>query len=212
MKNKDIKRYIYSFLITVFIFALAIFASTQISQSKINELERLQEELSHAVISNDFSDLTAEELGCQKIYNLNYDLSREIGSLAEKITYTEQEQGFEDPELMLLREKYTLLLIKDYITTEKVNTDCDLGLKTILFFYENEKCTECTEQGYVLTELRRTNELVRVYSLDGNLELGSQKILMEKLGIKGPFPAIYVDGKVYKGFQDIDDILKIIED
>lgn len=211
MNKNDVKRYIYAFVITVFIFALAILASNIISNTKINQLEKLQEELSHAVITNDYSDVSSEEIGCQKIYNLNYDLSREIGSLAEKIMFTEGERGYDDPELMVLREKYTLLLIKDYLTTEKLNNECDLGLKIILYFYTNEKCPSCTEQGYVLTALRESNENVRVYSFDGNLKLGSQKVLMDKLGLKGPFPEIYFNGKVYSGFQSIDELNKILD-
>lgn len=210
MQRKDIKRYIASFLITLFIFAVAIFLSSYISNSKVRELKRLQEELSQAVLSNDFSVVPAEDLQCQKILNQNYNLSGEISSLAEKITFTEEERGHDDKEVSSLREKYTLLLIKDYLTTSKLNSDCDLGLKFVLYFYSNEKCPQCEEQGYVLTALRNKDNLVRVYSFDSNSNLGSERVLMDKYSIKGPYPVLYIDGKVYNGFQSLEKLEEIV--
>ncbi len=209
MKKRDVKKYIYSFVITLFIFAVAIFASKFISNSKINELSKIQEEISLAIISNEISDNDTGGISCQDILNRNYKLSSEIGTLAEKITFLE-EGGNTSDEIYVLKENYTLLLIKDYLATLKVDSDCDLGLSQVLFFYSNNDCDQCVEQGYVLTALREKYDFVRVYSFDEGIELGSQKVLMDKYGIKGPYPVVYINGKVYNGFQSLSKLEGLI--
>lgn len=209
MKKRDIKKYIYSFVITLFIFSVAIFASKFISNSKINELSKIQEEISLAIISNEISDNDTGGISCQDILNRNYKLSSEIGTLAEKITFLE-EGGNTSDEIYVLKENYTLLLIKDYLATLKVDSDCDLGLSQVLFFYSNNDCDQCVEQGYVLTALREKYDFVRVYSFDEGIELGSQKVLMDKYGIKGPYPVVYINGKVYNGFQSLSKLEGLI--
>lgn len=209
MKKRDVKKYIYSFVITLFIFSVAIFASKFISNSKINELSKIQEEISLAIISNEISDNDTGGISCQDILNRNYKLSSEIGTLAEKITFLE-EGGNTSDEIYVLKENYTLLLIKDYLATLKVDSDCDLGLSQVLFFYSNNDCDQCVEQGYVLTALREKYDFVRVYSFDEGIELGSQKVLMDKYGIKGPYPVVYINGKVYNGFQSLSKLEGLI--
>lgn len=209
MKKRDAKKYIYSFVITLFIFSVAIFASKFISNSKINELSKIQEEISLAIISNEISDNDTGGISCQDILNRNYKLSSEIGTLAEKITFLE-EGGNTSDEISVLKENYTLLLIKDYLATLKVDSDCDLGLSQVLFFYSNNDCDQCVEQGYVLTALREKYDFVRVYSFDEGIELGSQKVLMDKYGIKGPYPVVYINGKVYNGFQSLSKLEGLI--
>ena len=114
-------------------------------------------------------------------------------------------------DVIELKRYYSVLEIKDYLLTKKINQKCKGKLVPLLYFYTTaNNCTECIKQGYVLTELREKYPGLRVYSFDYSLDLSALKALIKIYKIEDTkLPAIVINEHTYTGFKTIEDIEKI---
>ena len=82
----------------------------------------------------------------------------------------------------------------------------------IFYFYTtSENCSNCVKQSAVLSQLRAKYPELRVYSFDYNLDLSALYTLKKIFKVDDKkLPAIYMNDKLYTGFQSEDDILKTI--
>ena len=145
MKNKDLKRYIVSFIITALVFGCAILLSSYFSTKKIESLNNIQDNISLDILS------TETQFALLEVF-------------AEKIEYSEENIGDKE-QVEQLKKFYSLLQIKDYLLMKNIRERCgaDDEMVVVLYFYTTEaNCSECAKQGYALTDLRDEFPNVRV--------------------------------------------------
>lgn len=210
MKNSlDYRKYVFSFIITAVIFATAIYLSNIFSQKRITEIRNIQDKISIDILSSETQFSLLEQSSCKDIGTGS--LSTELGNLETKLTYTENERGSEDEEVLTLKKYYSLLEIKDYLLMNKISEKCNRTPISIIYFYSNNaSCEDCQKEGYVLTKLRETYPDLRVYSFDYNMDLSALKTLISINKVKNELPALVIKDKVYYGFQSIEDIEKAV--
>ncbi len=205
----DWKKYGLSFAITAAIFGTAIFLSNYFSQKKLNELRNIQDKISIDILSSETQFSLLEESSCKDVGVGT--LSKELGTLEDKLSYTEGQRGVHDEEVVALKRYYSLLEIKDYLLMNKISEKCKKSPISILYFYStDESCKDCEREGYVLTELRQTYPDLRVYSFDYNIDLSAVKTLISINKVENRLPAIIIKEKTYYGFQSIEDLEKAI--
>lgn len=208
-KSVNWKQYFFSFAITTVIFITAIYLSNYFGQKKLAELRGIQDKISIDILSSETQFSLLEEYSCKDIGTGS--LSTELGSLEEKLSYTESSRGVNDPEVKTLKRYYSLLEIKDYLLMNKISEKCKRTPLSIIYFYTtDDKCPDCQREGYVLTSLRQTYPDLRVYSFDYNIDLSAVKTLISINKVKDESPAIIIKGKTYYGFQSIEDLEKAI--
>lgn len=208
--NNDWKRYLVAFLITAFLFAMAFFLSNFFNNRKIQEIRSIQDSISVDILSSETQYDLLSELSCSNIDDSL--LSQELNELAYKIEYGEENNIGSKEELTSLRKYYSLLQIKDYLLMKKTQEKCDLKVTSIIYFYSNKDvCSDCEKQGYILTDIRQNYPNVRVYAFDYNLDLSALSALKSIYKIREPerLPALIVNGKVYYGLQEFEDIQSI---
>ncbi|MBA3732924.1 hypothetical protein H0W91_00935 [Patescibacteria group bacterium] len=209
--NKEVqtKKYLYSFLITVIIFSTAIYISHYFNQKKLDEIRSIQDKIAIDILSSETQFSLLEESSCKDIGSGT--LSSELGNLEDKLTYTTNQRGYNDPEVLTLKRYYALLEIKDYLLMNKISQKCKKTPLSIIYFYSNDgTCEDCEREGYVLTNLRETYPDLRVYSFDYNADLSAVKTLISINKVKNDLPAIFVKDKAYYGFQSIEDVEKAV--
>jgi uncharacterized membrane protein len=200
------RRYILAFLITSAIFITAIFISNTLSTSKLEQVRAIEDKMSIDILSLETQFDLLQELSCEQIGE-NTVLSSELSGLAEKLSYMEEQRGTTDTEVVSLKRRYSLLQIKDLLLMRKIADKCDIEPIVILYFYSNEgDCDECTRQGYVLTQLGHEHSDLRVYAFDANLDLSALKTLINISNIGTTLPALVIDGIVYEGFKNFEDM------
>ncbi|HEY4479971.1 MAG TPA: hypothetical protein VJB58_00690 [Candidatus Paceibacterota bacterium] len=209
----DWKKYAYTFLITAAIFGTAIFLSNFFNQKKLNEIKDIESRIAVDILASETQFSLLEELSCRDIGNTF--LSKELAELGDRLSYTEESRGTDDPEVMNLKRYYSLLEIKDFLLYQKVKDRCGAPegfLPPIIYFYSNEEgvCDGCEREGYVLTRLREEYPDLRVYSFDYDLNLSAISTLVNIYGVKGELPALLINEKTYYGFKSIEDIKEII--
>jgi hypothetical protein len=211
MESKiNYKKYLYSFVITAIIFGTAFYLSNYFDQKKIDDIRAIQDKISIDIMSSETQFSLLEESSCQDLSSQN-DLTDELNTLEEKLTATENQRGANDPEVQTLKQYYSLLEIKDYILMNQISQKCKKTPLNIVYFYSTDNsCADCEKEGYVLTDLREQFPDLRVYSFDYNLDISAVQTLIKINKVENNLPAIYTDGKIYYGFQSVDDIMKAV--
>ena len=209
--NNDInrKKYLFSFVITVVIFITAILLSNYFGNKRLAEIRGIQDKIAVDILSSETQFSLLEESSCKDI--TPGLLSTELGTLEEKLSYTANERGLDDPEVGTLKRYYSLLEIKDYLLMNRIGVKCKKTPVSIIYFYStNNDCPDCEKEGYVLTRLRETYPDLRIYSFDYNLNVSAVKTLISINKVKNQMPALVIQDETYYGFQSIDDLEKAV--
>ena len=198
-----------AFLITAVIFGTAVFASSVLTNKKIDNVRDIENRVALDILSSETQFALLAETSCRDI-GPGF-LSRELGPLGEKLSYAENSSSFGEGDVESLKRSYFLLEIKDYLLMKRLTEKCNIRPTFILYFYSTkDKCEDCEKMGYVLTELRNQYPDLRVYSFDYHYDVGAIETLISIYKVKPELPAIIVNGEPYYGFKPIDELTESI--
>lgn len=212
-KRSEGVKYVIAFVITAFLFLTAFYLSNFFNNKKIEEIRNIENTIAIDILSSETQFDLLEELSCGNVNDSI--LSQELNDLAAKIEFSENQELGSDAERESLRKYYSLLQIKDYLLMKKAEDKCGLKTTNIIYFYSNKiDCEDCEKQGYILTDIRQDYPDVRVYAFDYNLDLSALKALITIYKVKEPerLPALVINGEVYYGLQQFEDIQAIVPD
>lgn len=209
MYKADWKKYFIVFIITAIMFIAASLISNSIKASKLSDLREIQNRISIDILSSETQFALLSESSCETADGSA--LSEELDNLGTKLAYAEEKIQPNGEDLSWLKKSYSLLEIKDFLLMKKVYAKCKNKPVSILYFYSNAgDCADCRREGMVLTRLREEYPQLRVYSFDYNLDLSALRTLISLYKIKKDLPALVINEKVYSGFQNVEDIEKIL--
>ena len=198
----DYTKYLYSFIITIAIFATAIFASKFFNNQRVENVKSIQDNIAINILSIETQFDLLKEVPCS---NLDSNiLSDELSKIGERLSYLESNRGSDDSEVIYLKKYYSLLEIKDYLLTKRLSEKCaNKKIAYLIYIYSNNKnCESCNKQSLVLTALRQKYPELRVYSFDYDLELSAIETLKKAYKVPASFPIIIIDDKVRSGYID----------
>ncbi len=199
-------RYGIAFIITIAIFGSVLYISQVATNKRMSEVRSIQDKIAIDLLSSETQFSLLSSASCTQ--DGNSILAPEIGQLGDRLTFMENQLGADDTGVIGLKKYYSLLQIKDYILMKELGDTCNFKPVTLVYFYSNEDCSDCTKQGFVLTALREKYPLLRVYAFDANLDLSAIKTLQTVTRAPGTVPSMVIGGKVYTGFKSIEEIEK----
>lgn len=204
------KKYLLALTITVVVFFGALLVSNKISAQRIAEIKAIEGSISMDILSSETQFALLKDSSC-KMIDHSTAFSEELNSLAQKLSYMEDDLGTNNSEVISLKKYYSLLQVKDYLLIKQVKEKCGTKPITVIYFYSNKgDCEECVREGYVLTKLRSEFPELRIYSFDYNLDLSVVKTMKSLYGVRNTLPALNIWEENYYGFKSADDIEKII--
>ena len=203
--------FIIAFFITALIFATALYASNYFNNQRIADIRATQDDISTDILSIETQFDLLQEHSCSDISE-NTILPGELQTLANQLSYMEAHGSQSQAEVARLKRLYSLLEIKDYLLMKQVALKCNLKPVFILYFYSNKgDCANCEKQGYALTALAEDYPQLRIYSFDRNLDVSALQTFISIEDVQATkLPALVINGKVYGGYQSVDDIIKIL--
>src|ERR1700690_3911755 len=136
--------------ITAGIGASVIYAVNYLNSLRVQDLDAIQEKLSVDTLSLETQISLLESAPCS-IVGSGTDLTSELDDLGERLSYTENQLGSSDPQVILLKKQYSLLEIRDYLVTQEFAHSCNTKQVTVLYFYSNNNCADCDRAGYALS-------------------------------------------------------------
>lgn len=195
--------------ITVAIIATVLYAVNFLNQQRVAELRTIEDQLATDTLSIETQFALLEEAPCEDI-SAGTTLSQEVGGIGDKLAYAEEHAGTDDPDVLRLKERYTLLQIRDYLLTKRLSETCGVKPTVALYFYSNVpgECENCDRAGYALSYLRQTYPSLRVYSFDYHLDLAALRTLISVLKVEPKFPAFVIQGKRTYGFSTLEELEK----
>lgn len=207
----DKNKYIITFIITAIIFAGMLYINNILDEKRFGDTKAIQDQIALDLLSSDTQFNLLKETSCKNVSGSI--LSKELNSLATKLTYLEaNDSGAKSDELLYLKKYYSLLQIKDSLLMKQLSQKCSSKPISVLYFYgDKTDCPACTEMSYVLTHLREQYPELRIYSFDTNLNLSAIDTLKSiyKIDVR-QLPAIVYNDDTYTGFKSIDEMKAII--
>lgn len=192
--------------ITVALTGTVAYAINYLNGARVAELSAIEDQLSIDTLSLDTQFSLLEAAPCDSAAS-STALTSELADFGSRLAYAENQLGSDNAQVIRLKEKYSLLEIRDYLITKKLAEACGTKPVTVLYFYSNAgDCDDCDKAGYALSYLRDTYPSLRVYSFDYNLDLGALKTLITVTKVQNSLPAFVINGKQSYGFTSLADL------
>lgn len=194
--------------ITIVLAGTVAYAINYLNTARVTELSAIEDQLSIDTLSLDTQFSLLEAAPCDSAAS-STALTSELAEFGSRLSYAENQLGSDNSQVIRLKERYSLLEIRDYLITKKLAAACGTKPVTVLYFYTNAgDCTDCDKAGYALSYLRNTYPALRVYSFDYNLDLGALKSFITVNKVKNTLPAFVINGTHSYGFTSLSDLEK----
>lgn len=204
--------YISAFIISLVIFLLGVFVGNMVDTANMSGISEELSEVTERVSSIQLLLLMEGNSSafCPVYISELESIDEEVENVGHKLSYLEEEKGFHDDEL---KKQYFVLEAESYLLSEKVKTLCGDDSVLLIYFYSNEECELCQEQGIEI--LRARDELpdvnVKLFSFDGTIGSPIAEAFKTQYFIKS-YPAIVINGKKYIGYRDAESIKELISE
>lgn len=194
--------------ITIALASTVAYAVNYLNRARVTELSAIEDQISIDTLSLDTQFSLLEAAPCDSAAS-STTLTGELADLGGRLSYAESQLGTDNPQVVRLKDQYSLLEIRDYLITKQLAAACGTKPVIVLYFYSNAgDCGDCDKAGYALSYLRNTYPSLRVYSFDYNLDLGALKTLIAVTKVRDTLPAFVVNGKHSYGFTSLADLEK----
>lgn len=194
--------------ITVALVGTVAYAVSYLNNMRVADLSTIESQLSIDTLSLDTQFSLLETAPCESATS-STTLIGKLADLGGRLSYTENQLGKDNQQVIRLKQQYSLLEIRDYLITKKLAATCGTKPVTVLYFYSNAgDCSDCDKAGYALSYLHDTYPTLRVYSFDYNLDLGALKTFIAIAKVQKTLPAFIINGKQSYGFTSLSDLEK----
>lgn len=203
-QQSHVRRYIMAFILSAMIFLSGFLVNSFLTSKKLENLNNVENNISTNILSLETQFEILKEAPCES--ENNTVLTKQISELAESLDILEK-QGENKDRILEAKKRYSLLLIKDYLLSQRLSQECGYKPTFIIYFYKNaEDCPDCVKTGAALSALRQKYERMRVYAFDYNLDLPIIKTLASVYKVDPSLPAVVINKKTYYGLINIDQI------
>ncbi len=137
---------------------------------------------------------------------------QELEDLRTRVAAYENSNRIELERYEVLKKRFMNMLVRHYLEVQKFNKACENQSKMpVLYFYTNEGCEECQDQGKVLAEINQAENNVVVFPLDSSLEMRHIEFLEDIHGIE-EYPAVVIGDQTFEGFMTMEQVSARIEE
>lgn len=197
--------YATAFLISAAIFIGGIYVGMLLDAGDVRSLSSDVSDLSQRISTMQLLVLTDSNSSafCPLYASELEAIDTEREKLGYELSFLEEKRSIEAPEL---KKEYFILEAQSFFLSKKLKELCSDESILILYFYSNENCSDCTQQGAdILSARDRTSKNVRIYSFDGDLGSPVAEAFMQEYNITG-YPSVVIDGEIYSGYVSEEEL------
>lgn len=201
------KRYLLAFVFSAAIFSIGLLLGLLLTGSKLEFVEAYQQDFRTQSMTFDIQDDLLKENICD--FEIS-EFDKEFNTLTEQVSVMEEQVGKNDPEVLRMKEYYSLLEIKHWMFMKQLKEECGRDYNFILYFYSNDEkeCPDCQMQGYLLDYINQKFDNVFIYSFDTNIQNSALGLLKEKYKVNGM--TVVINDQVNYGLIDKEQIESIL--
>lgn len=206
-------KYFLAGFISLLIFMVGIQTGLLLSNEKVrlfeNEVQSVRNHVDSLELEFLFIDVFGKELSCEYLNNQVILVGNEADRMGALLSSYDASRKLDEP-INTTKEDYMSVLIREWLYFEKVKGACHTNATTVVYFYSNNACPDCREQGVVLTYFKQSmKDKLMVFPIDLNVNLPIIQSLRGTFGI-AEVPTIVVNGVKYPGFVDKDRLGSIL--
>lgn len=200
--------YLVAFVITAIVFVLGVYVGELISQTKEESLQHELTDISELLSSAQLLLLMEDSPTLCPAYTEELArLDERTDRLGYRLNYLEETQGTIDVEL---KKSYFVLETQAYLLSKKIKERCEQDYPIILYFYSNQECDDCYEQGAALLEVKQELPTTRIYSFDGTLGSPIANALQAQFNAT-TYPSLVINERLYEGLQSKEKIIESVD-
>ncbi|MBC5793094.1 MAG: hypothetical protein H8Z69_03580 [Nanohaloarchaea archaeon] len=212
-RKVDWKYLILAVLSTALVFSVILAAGITLQDYKTAELRESIKQIEVEQRSQSLSLQLAEEAKsseCRAMENWIDTSKPEIEELRKKVAAHERSSKFKASDYQTLKKRYMNLLVQNLIEVRTLEKSCDSKMVDVIYLYTKKDCGACEDQGTVLTYLRDEYEdKLAVYPLDTDLDMKHINFVQKYHNVSS-YPALIIEGEVYRGFQSKEELENVI--
>ncbi|MBU6370968.1 MAG: thioredoxin family protein [Patescibacteria group bacterium] len=197
------KTYLYAFLITLAVFLVALYASDAVTNSRAAAVKASEDKASNDILASETEFALLGQVSCKDIDKST--LAGELGEIGDKLSFLEASADDTNPDVIAMKEYYSILEVKDFILTKQLDAKCQNAPVAILYFYAND-CAACQAVGDGLTALHAKYPSLRIYSFDRNLDMPLIRTLAQLYNVGTSTPEVVVNEHLIPKIDTIADI------
>ena len=201
------ERYVVAAIITGLIFLLGLSLGFLLNDQRVQLLtkeSRLQEldfkslQLQYLLIN----DLTGRSVNTCNVLRVTLEESiKSLDESLERLETYQQNTPFDSEELFMLQRLYIQDNLRYWQFAERAKNECDMEFVSILYFFSQEKCSACPDQGVILTYYKKKfGDNLLVFPIDIDMEASEPLITLvrENYDVQ-KYPAIVIADTAFSG-------------
>lgn len=211
------EKYIIAGIITFLIFSLGLALGIIIDNArlKILEYEAERREIDFASLQFQYLYLTSLDSEGESCSVLNTALDKSVAELSKSLEqFVQYKKGskLNKENWVLIGRKYLLDNLQYWFFAKKSKQKCQSDLVNLLYFYSDERCDECPDQGVLLTYFKKLyGEKLLIFPINVDFE-GEEPlitIMKSRYNIVS-YPTLVIEDVKYQGIrykQELDELI-----
>lgn len=202
--------YVIAFIVAATVFSIGVFVGKTIDDAVVNDISGDVSSLSQRLTMTQLLWLLEEDNPnfCSVYVSELEEVDEQREYLGQLLTVLEEKKEIYAPET---KKEYFLLEAQSYLMAKKLSSLCmEEEDVLVLYFYSNQECRLCAEQGTSILMARDESEnsdKIRIYSFDGDLESPVVDAFMSQYNITG-YPSVVINEEVHSGFVSKDELIE----
>lgn len=199
---------------TALVMVLILGAGLMLSNEKVkdlrNDIKNIEVDQQSQLLTFELSE-NIEGQQCKAMEDWVDNTVQDTRDLRQKVAAYESSRKIRNSDYENLKKRYLNLLVQNLIEVRKLEERCGQNMTEVVYFYTNQDCSACKDQGTVLTYVQQNfGENVVVYPLDTDFDIQSVNYLENAYNITR-YPSIVVEGEIYEGFQSRQKLETVVE-
>ena len=213
------EKYVLAGVITLTIFAFGVILGFVIDDWRIDNIERENKEQEVNYMSLQFqylflSSLQDENVSCPVIHTALDQAVRQLSRSLDEFQSYRKDTTINTEDYLLVGRRYLIDNLRYWFLATRSKSSCNIDLVNILYFYSSKFCSNCPDQGTILTYFKKLyGEAVLVFPIDIDLESSESLITILKTRYNvTTYPTLVIFDEKYEGLLSKDELGKIICD
>ncbi len=213
------QRYMIAGLITILIFALGLLLGMVVDYERVQSLEEkyYENELDYRSLQLQFSflDFTGHDKNSCAAFEVAMKNSvTDLSDSLDKVEQYQESAKTQQESFALIQRRYILDNIRYWMVVEEAKKVCDINRLGVLYFYSNDNCPSCPDQGVILTYYKKKygdSLLVFPIDVDNAVKEPVLEVIMGRFNVT-TLPSLVVDSETYSGVISKAELAPIICD
>ncbi len=210
-------KYLLAGLITFLIFSLGMTLGVIIDNARLKTMQYQTEKQEIDFESLQFqylflTSLDEEGESCSALQTTLDKSVAELGKTLDKFVAYKMDSKINKKSYMLIGRKYLLDNLQYWFFARKSKLRCDSDVVNLLYFYSEEYCPACSDQGVLLTYFKKLyGEKLLVFPIDVDFEENEPliAIMKSRYNIEG-YPTLVIENTKYSGIRYKEELAELI--